>query len=59
VTAGVVGVILNLANWFGLHFLFAEVRVFTGLGMAMDVPVWRTLDPAAALPVAAVLLAVF
>jgi chromate transporter len=59
VTASVVGVILNLALWFGLHVLFAEVRVFTGLGMAMDVPVWRTLDPAAALLVAAALFAVF
>ncbi|MFN4088088.1 MAG: chromate efflux transporter [Alphaproteobacteria bacterium] len=59
VTAGVVGVILNLAIWFGLHVLFDEVRVFSGLGMNMDVPVWRTLDPAAAVLVAAALLAVF
>jgi chromate transporter len=59
VTASVVGVILNLAIWFGLHVIFAQVQVFTGLGMAMDVPVWRTLDPAAAVLVAAALLAVF
>jgi len=59
VTAGVVGVILNLAVWFGLHVLFAEVRVFTGFGMGLDVPVWRTLDPAAAVLVAGALVAVF
>jgi chromate transporter len=26
ITAAVVGVIVNLAVWFGLHLLFAEVR---------------------------------
>jgi chromate transporter len=59
ITPGVVGVILNLAVWFGLHVLFDEVRVFTGLGMRFDVPVWRTLDPAAAFLVLAASLAVF
>jgi chromate transporter len=59
VTAGVVGVILNLAVWFALHVLFEEVRVFTGLGMALNVPVWHTLDPAAAVLVAGALIAVF
>ncbi|MFN3686377.1 chromate efflux transporter [Salinarimonas sp.] len=59
VTAAVVGVILNLAVWFGLHVLFAEVATFTGLGMRMDVPVLATLDPAAALLVAGALVAVF
>lgn len=42
ITAAVVGVVLNLALWFGLHVLFDEVRVFTGLGMHMDVPVLQT-----------------
>lgn len=59
ITAAVVGVVLNLAVWFGLHVLFDQVRTFTGLGMAMDVPVLRTLDPAAALLTAGALLAVF
>jgi hypothetical protein len=39
ITAAVVGVILNLALWFGLHVLFEDVRVFTGFGMHLDVPV--------------------
>jgi chromate transporter len=59
ITAAVVGVILNLALWFGLHVLFAEVRVFTGFGMQLDVPVLRTLDPAAAILTLATLIAVF
>ncbi|MFW6077616.1 MAG: chromate transporter, partial [Hyphomicrobiales bacterium] len=59
ITAAVVGVILNLALWFGLHVLFRTVRVFTGFGMHLDLPVLRTLDPAAALLTLAALLAVF
>jgi chromate transporter len=59
ITAAVVGVVLNLAVWFGLHVLFGEVRIFTGFGMHMDVPVLATLDPVAALLTAAALFAVF
>lgn len=59
ITAAVVGVILNLALWFGLHVLFAEVRVFTGLGMHVDIPVLPSLLPTAALLTAAALIAVF
>jgi chromate transporter len=59
ITAAVVGVILNLALWFGLHVLFDEVRVFTGFGMALDVPLLRSIDPAAAFLTAAALVAVF
>jgi chromate transporter len=47
VTAAVVGVILNLAVWFGLRVLFREVRP-VALGPAgLDVPVLASLDPAA------------
>ncbi|BBK30508.1 chromate transporter [Stella humosa] len=47
VTAAVVGVIANLALWFGLRVLFAEVRPLE-LGPArLDLPVPATLDPAA------------
>ena len=43
ITAAVVGVILNLAIWFGLHVLFREVRELRWLGgLALDVPVWST-----------------
>jgi chromate transporter len=44
VTAAVVGVILNLALWFGLRVLFAEVRE-TRFGLvSLDVPVPGSLD---------------
>jgi chromate transporter len=46
VTAAVVGVILNLALWFGIHTLFRETRTIGG-AFDMTVPVLRTVDPAA------------
>lgn len=59
ITAAVVGVILNLAVWFALHVLFAELNEMRVAGMTLDVPVPGSLDlPALALTVAA-LLAVF
>ncbi|MBK0400423.1 chromate efflux transporter [Limibaculum sp. M0105] len=59
ITAAVVGVVLNLAVWFGLHVLFGEVRLFEGFGLRMEIPVLSTLDPAAAVLVVAALVAVF
>lgn len=47
VTAAVVGVILNLAVWFSLHTIFRDVRPVRTLGLAFDVPVLSSLDPAA------------
>jgi len=47
ITAAVVGVILNLALWFGLHVWFARVREVPALGARFLVPDWSTLDPAA------------
>lgn len=45
VTAAVVGVILNLALWLGLHVLFGEVGTLA-LGPATPAwPVWSTVDP--------------
>jgi len=49
ITAAVVGVILNLALWFGLHTLFATVRETAVLGMTLPVPRLSTLDRAALL----------
>lgn len=49
VTAAVVGVIANLALWFGLRVLFGEVRPVPFGPATLDVPVWPTLDWAAAL----------
>ena len=48
VTAAVVGVILNLALWFGLHVIFAETRVLSGHGLHLTVPVLASVNLAAA-----------
>lgn len=44
ITAAVVGVILNLAIWFGLHTLFGQVDVRHAYGMMLQVPVLNTLN---------------
>ena len=44
VTAGVVGVIANLALWFGLHVLFSDTRAFRAGPIMLDVPVLASLD---------------
>jgi chromate transporter len=44
ITAAVVGVILNLAVWFGLHVMFERVDEVQTLGMRLHLPVWATLD---------------
>jgi len=51
ITAAIVGVILNLAIWFGLHVLFREVgkvELVPSLGLELALPVWASLDPVAA-----------
>ena len=47
VTAAVVGVIANLALWFGLRVLFAEIAAVSVGPMTLDLPVARSLDPQA------------
>ena len=47
VTAAVVGVIANLALWFGLRVLFAGVRRVDAGPVGLDVPVLGSLDPLA------------
>jgi chromate transporter len=42
-----VGVIANLALWFGLRVLFGEVRGLALGPVTLDLPVPATLDPAA------------
>lgn len=59
VTAAVVGVILNLAIWFGMHVVFAEVIFVQGLGLRMELPLLTSLDPTALFLVAAASLAAF
>ncbi|MFN3938021.1 MAG: chromate efflux transporter [Gemmobacter sp.] len=58
ITAAVVGVILNLAVWFALHVIFAEVRTVAAFRLVMDLPVLSTFDPAAAVLAIAALVAV-
>jgi chromate transporter len=58
ITAAVVGVILNLALWFGLHVLFAEVAVLHTAGMRLLLPSPASLQivPAALAVLAALAL---
>ncbi|MBB6099730.1 chromate transporter [Deinobacterium chartae] len=48
ITAAVVGVILNLSLWFALHTLFERVEALRWGALALDVPVWSSINPAAA-----------
>ena len=57
ITAAIVGVVLNLAAWFGLHVVFAEVSEVHTFGMTLNVPVWQTVDVAALALAAAALVA--
>jgi chromate transporter len=59
ITAAVVGVVLNLAVWFGLHVLFGEVHELKGFGMSLEIPVLATIDPAALALTLAAIVAVF
>ena len=59
ITAAVVGVILNLALWFGLHVVFREVVPFRGFGLDLDLPVLASVDWAALALVAAAVVATF
>lgn len=46
ITAAVVGVILNLAIWFGLHVVFGEVGHVRAWGVTLQVPVLSSIDVA-------------
>jgi chromate transporter len=52
-----VGVILNLAVWFGVHTIFARVNIITAFGLHLGVPdlasvSWTTLALAVAAAIA-------
>jgi chromate transporter len=47
ITAAVVGVILNLAVWFGLHTVFRTVDDQRHGPIVLHVPQWQSLDPGA------------
>ena len=57
ITAAVVGVIANLALWFGLHVLFADMEKRPILGLELDLPRLASLDIAALTLAAAALIA--
>jgi chromate transporter len=59
ITAAVVGVILNLAIWFGLHVLFAHVIEWRGYGITLDMPVLSSINLASATLMAAAMIALF
>jgi chromate transporter len=59
ITAAVVGVILNLAIWFGIHTIFREVRAFKWMFVELDLPVWSSVHPWALLLSVAALVAMF
>ena len=44
ITAAVVGVIANLALWFGLRVIFAEVQPVAWSGLSLDLPVLSSVD---------------
>ena len=44
ITAAVVGVILNLTLWFGLHVMFARVGKWTAVPLDMSWPAWASFD---------------
>lgn len=59
ITAAVVGVILNLAIWFGIHTIFHEVHAVTWGPLVFDAPVWGSLNFWAFLLAAAAIVAMF
>jgi len=59
VTAGVVGVIANLALWFALHVLFSEMRVLRFGPVTLDLPVPTSLDVLALVLAVVAALALF
>jgi chromate transporter len=59
ITAAVVGVILNLAIWFGIHTIFREVRTLEWGFLDLDMPVWSSVEPWALLLSVAAVVAMF
>lgn len=59
ITAAVVGVIINLAIWFGIHTIFREVHALAWGPFNLDVPVWGSVNIWALLLTAAAIFAMF
>lgn len=59
VTAAVVGIILNLAIWFGLHTLFGQVEQVHRFGVTLNIPDFASLNGLALILALAAMIAVF
>lgn len=59
ITAAVVGVILNLAVWFGVRVVFRETVPWHGYGFSLSLPVLSTIDVLATIIAVASALALF
>ncbi|HUG45884.1 MAG TPA: chromate efflux transporter [Sphingomicrobium sp.] len=59
ITAAVVGVVLNLAVWFSLHTMFAEVVDVRAGPLRLDMPILESVNLSALLLTLAALVAVF
>ena len=59
ITAAVVGVILNLAIWFGVHVIFADVGEWHVMGARILAPNLASLDLLALLLAAGAMVAIF
>lgn len=59
ITAAVVGVILNLALWFALHYLFATQQEWRVGPISVSIPDWTKIDPVAVILSAMALIALF
>ncbi|MFA9478038.1 chromate efflux transporter [Phycisphaerales bacterium AB-hyl4] len=59
ITAAVVGVVLNLAIWFGVHVMFDRIEEWRGFGVRLLVPEWATINVASLLITAGAFIAMF
>jgi chromate transporter len=59
ITAAVVGVILNLAIWFGIHTIFKDVHPIEWGIFSFDAPVWSSLNIWALILSATAIVAMF
>jgi chromate transporter len=59
ITAAVVGVILNLSVWFGIHVVFPGVTETPFGPLSLLIPEWATIDVASAVLVAVAMLSMF
>jgi chromate transporter len=59
ITAAVVGVILNLAVWFGIHTIFGDVRAVEWGPFSFDAPEWESVNAWALLLSGAAIIAMF